>query len=64
MLSKPDYRKCKDENSREAARCVLRDLSRAGRIKLIFVRYDEGERNVVPENIADELSEKKPVPRP
>jgi hypothetical protein len=58
VLSKPEYRNCKNENSREAARCVLRDLSKGGRIKLIFVRYDEGERHVVPKNIAERLSEK------
>ena len=28
ILSKPEYRSCKNENSRETARCVLRDLSK------------------------------------
>jgi hypothetical protein len=58
ILSKPKYRSCKNENSREAARCVLRDLSKGGRVKLIFVRYDEGERRGVPKNLAERLSEK------
>ena len=58
VLSKPDYRNCRNESSREAARCVLRDLSRNGRIRLIFVRYDEGERHAGRESIADKLSEK------
>jgi hypothetical protein len=58
ILSKPEYRSCKNENSREAARCVLRDLSKGGRVKLIFVRYDEGERHAGPKNLAERLSEK------
>lgn len=58
ILAKPEYRSCKNENSREAARCVLRDLSKGGRVKLIFVRYDEGERHAVPKNLAERLSEK------
>lgn len=62
VLAKPEYRNCKDENSREAARCVLRDLSRGGRIKLIFVRYDEGQRHVVPKNLAERISEKQDAP--
>jgi hypothetical protein len=37
-------------------RCVLRDLSRNGRIRLIFVRYDEGERHAVRENLQEKLS--------
>ncbi len=39
-------------------------LSRNGRIRLIFIRYDEGERSVVPENIVEELSEKSAAPKP
>lgn len=63
LLSKSEYRDCKNENSRQAARCVLLNLSRKGRIKLIFIRYDEGQRNVVHENIAEQLSEKEPPPK-
>jgi len=62
ILSEPEYRSCKNENSHEAARCVLRDLSKGGRVKLIFVRYDEGERHAVPKNLADRLSEKQDAP--
>ena len=62
ILAKPQYRNCMNENSREAARCVLRDLSKGGRVKLIFVRYDEGERHVVPKNLAERLSEKADAP--
>jgi hypothetical protein len=62
-LSKPEYRSCKNESNREAARCLLLYLSGNGRIKLLFIRYDEGQRNVVPENIAEQLAEKKPVPK-
>ena len=58
VLAKAQYRNCKNEKSREAARCVLRDLSKGGRVKLIFVRYDEGERHAVLKNLAERLSEK------
>jgi len=61
VLSRPEYRKCKAQSERETARCVLLDRSHDGRIKLIFVRYDENQRNVVPEDISKELSE-KPAP--
>jgi hypothetical protein len=61
VLSEPEYHTCKKESSRESARCVLLDLSRNGRIKLLFVRYDEGQRNVVRESISEQLSEKKPA---
>lgn len=60
VLSKPEYRKCKKDNSREAARCLLTDLSRNGRIKLLFIRYDEGQRNVVPQSIVEKLKDKNP----
>ena len=63
VLAKPEYRKCKNERSREAARCVLEDLSGGGKIKLIFVRYDEGERHVVPKNLAERLSKKRDAPQ-
>jgi hypothetical protein len=58
ILAKPEYDKCKNQQASEAARCVLLDLSRAGRIKLIFVRYDEHRRNVVPQDLRKELSGK------
>jgi len=63
VLSKPEYSGCRKENSRESARCVLLDLSRNGKIKLLFIRYDEGQRNVVHENISEQLSEKSPTPK-
>jgi hypothetical protein len=63
VLSKPEYRNCRKDYGREASRCVLLDLSRGGRIKLLFIRYDEGQRNVVHENIADKLIEKKGSPK-
>jgi len=62
VLSAPRYHKCKNDDRREAARCLLRDLSRDGKIRLIFVRYDEKQRNVVPRNIGEQLSEKKTAP--
>ncbi len=60
ILAKPEYRKCKDESDLQSARCVLLDLARNHRIKLIFVRYDEHQRNVVPEDITKELSKTPP----
>ena len=60
VLSEPEYQNCKKENDRETARCVLTDLSRNGRIKLIFIRYDEGHRNVVPQSIVEKLKQKNP----
>jgi hypothetical protein len=56
VLGQTQYLTCKNVDSREAARCVLRDLSRNGRIRLIFVRYDEGERHAVRENLQEKLS--------
>jgi hypothetical protein len=61
VLSKPEYRGCKRESMQQSARCVLADLSRNGRVRLIFVRYDEGERNVVREDLAKQIAEKPPV---
>jgi len=63
VLSRPQYHNCKRANALESARCVLLDLSRDERIKLIFVRYDENARNVVPLDIRKELSEKQESPR-
>jgi hypothetical protein len=59
VLSRSVYAKCKNENRINAATCILLSLSQKGAVKLVFVRYDEGKRNVVPEDIVKELSEKK-----
>jgi hypothetical protein len=56
ILSEPEHHYCKSESDRDTARCVLLDLSRGGKIKLMFIRYDENRRNVVPEHIPKELS--------
>jgi hypothetical protein len=56
VLGQSQYFACKNMDSREATRCVLRDLSRNGRIRLIFVRYDEGERHAVRENLQEKLA--------
>jgi hypothetical protein len=63
VLSEPEYRSCKRESDFDTARCVLLGFSQKGRIRLEFVRYDEGKRNVVPEDLVKELSEKKSPPR-
>jgi hypothetical protein len=55
ILGQTEYLPCKSADSREAARCVLRHLSRNGRIRLIFVRYDEGERHAVSESLREKL---------
>ena len=64
VLARPSYRSCKKENDRESAGCVLLNLSRQGEIKLLFIRYDEGKRNVVREDIKEQLSEKAPSSQP
>jgi hypothetical protein len=56
VLAQSQYLSCANADSLEAARCVLRDLSRGGRIRLIFVRYDEGERHAIPENLSEKLA--------
>jgi hypothetical protein len=55
VLAQKPYLACKNGDSHEAARCVLRDLSRNGKIRLIFVRYDEGERHAIRENLREKL---------
>lgn len=59
ILSRSAYRDCRGKTAKESARCVLLALSRNGRIRLIFVRYDENQRNVVNENIVEHLGKKK-----
>jgi hypothetical protein len=61
VLSKAEYQDCKHDTDQETARCVLSILSRNGRVRLIFVRYDEKERHVVRMDLAKQLSENKPV---
>jgi hypothetical protein len=61
VLSKEEYQGCKHDMDQETARCVLSNLSRNGRIRLIFVRYDEGERHAVRMDLAKQLAEKKPA---
>jgi hypothetical protein len=56
VLGQTGYLACKNVDSREEARCVLRDLSRNDRIRLIFVRYDEGERHAVRQDLREKLS--------
>jgi hypothetical protein len=58
VLSKPEYRNCKREKEVDTARCVLLGLGQKGAIRLEFIRYDEGSRNVVRENLVKELTEK------
>ena len=57
-LAKSEYQDCRRDTPRDAARCVLATISRTGRVRLIFVRYDEGERHVVPVNLAKQLAER------
>lgn len=63
ILSKPEYHNCKNDSSRDSARCVLLDLTSKAKIKLIFVRYDEGERHAVPREITELLAAKKTNPK-
>jgi hypothetical protein len=56
LLAQNQYLSCANADSLETARCVLRDLSRGSRIRLIFVRYDEGERHAIPESLSEVLA--------
>jgi len=61
VLSKPAYGSCRKETPKESAGCVLLNLSSHGRIKLLFIRYDEGKRNVVPEDIREQVVKSAPA---
>ena len=61
VLSNAEYRNCGRGDDIQSARCVLLHLSRGGRIKLIFVRYDENHRSVVPESIPLALKRSAPT---
>ena len=50
ILSKPIYKGCKKDEG-EAARCILRRMAQSDQVKLYFVRYDEGKRNLVSEDV-------------
>jgi hypothetical protein len=56
VLAKPEYGLCHAESGITAARCVAKEISSKGRVRLLFVRYDEHRRNVVPRNLSQELS--------
>ena len=57
LLAMPEYRGCAGSTFLDRARCVLMRLTENGRIKLRFVRYDEGGRAEsfldIPEELAD-----------
>ena len=59
VLSKPEYRNCKREMDVDTARCLLLGLAQKGAITLEFIRYDEGSRNVVKEDLVKELTSGK-----
>jgi len=63
VLSKPEYRNCKHDSYFESARCVLLDRSRKGAIRLELIRYDEGARNVVREDMVKKLTETTRPPK-
>jgi len=56
VLAKPQYRQCREERGRSAARCIVEQIGGAGQVRLLFIRYDENQRNVVPMNLIQELS--------
>jgi len=60
VLSKAEYQHCKGGSDRETARCVLLTFSRNGRVRLIFVRYDEGHRGEIRGDLTKQLSEDAP----
>ena len=47
ILTKPNYRACKTDNQKQAARCILRRFCRKNYIELYAVRYDENVRSVI-----------------
>jgi hypothetical protein len=55
ILSKPSYKDCKKDEE-DAACCILRKLAQNSLIRLYFVRYDEGKRNLVPEDLFEKTS--------
>lgn len=57
ILLKPAYQDCKRKTNKEAARCLLRRLSRENHVELYFVRYDEKKRNVEPVDIIEATAE-------
>jgi len=56
LLAKPEYHNCQNANNLDAARCVLRELSRGNRIRLVFIRYDENYRSEQPEDLGQRLA--------
>lgn len=59
ILAKPEYRHGHAESGRSAARCIIEEIGGQGRVRLLFIRYDEHHRNVVPGNLTQELSRAK-----
>ena len=56
ILLKASYQGCKKNIEEEAARCLLRRLSRKSRIKLYAVRYDENVRSLVRKDISKAIA--------
>jgi hypothetical protein len=56
VFAKPEYRHRLPEGGRSAAPCVIEEIGGGGRVRLLFIRYDEHRRNVVPLNLIRELS--------
>jgi len=59
VLLKPEYRNCKRDMEVDSARCLLLSLAQKGAIRLEFVRYDEGSRNVVKDDLVKEVTTDK-----
>jgi hypothetical protein len=53
ILSSPRYTDCPRKSDKDSAGCILRSLARTKGMKLYFVRYDEGARNVGPLDVME-----------
>ena len=47
---------CHESTVRDTAVCILRELHKKDRIRVSFVRYDEGERNEEPVDLEQEIA--------
>jgi hypothetical protein len=56
ILAEPRFESCSEDNPRDRTKCAVTLLSKGGRIRLFFIRYDEGARAVSEFDIAEELA--------
>ncbi|MDA1325908.1 MAG: hypothetical protein O3C34_14320 [Proteobacteria bacterium] len=54
ILLSQRYSDCSGKSDKDTAGCILRSLAQTKGMKLYFVRYDEGARNVGPLDVTEE----------